>query len=129
MHKVTLKMYKKLNCKNKKKSSSEVDPYARRQTKVAVSWINIKKPDAEESQGAHKEKQGGEVLESALKKFKTNSGKKINITVDLDLNISSSKPSPSPVNRPLLKPTTTLSQNNAFPVKTLSLSDYKKRKT
>jgi len=93
--------------------------------------INIKKPGVEELQASHKEKHGGEVQESAIKKFKTNSGKKINITMDLDLNsITSSKPSTSPVNRgSLLKPTTTLSQNNAAPVKTLSLSDYKKRKS
>jgi len=121
----------KAKLQKQKKSSSEIDPYARRQTKVAVSWINIKKPGEEESQASHKEKQGGEVLESAIKKFKTNSGKKINITMDLDLkSITSSKPSTSPVNRgSLLKPTTTLSQNNAAPVKTLSLSDYKKRKS
>jgi len=114
--------------KQKKSSIQKDDPYARRQTKVAVSWIiNNKNPGVkEELQPSDKEKQGGEIGEPALKKLKSNSGKGLsrNFNVDLDINSPMTKPSPTP-NRGSLKPTT---QSNAAPVKTVSLSDYLKRK-
>jgi len=78
------------------------------------------------------EKQGGEVREPASKKQKT--GPKNSKVVDLDLDLNSMQKRSS-ISHPrstssLLKPTTaaTPSQNTA-PVKTLSLSDYKRKKS
>jgi len=99
------------------------DPYARRSTNAAVSWIKGKKKSDDKSEGH-------ELLgeKSGDKDQKNPSGsQKTKIKVDIDINNISQKKPDILSNKPILKPITTTSITvSNDQVKTLSLSDYKK---
>jgi hypothetical protein len=104
--------------------SNTNDPYARRSTNAAVSWIKGKKKrDKSDSEG--NESLG---KESRVQKNPSSSSHKSKIKVDIDINnISQKKPDifPKPILKPITTTTTSITVSNDQ-VKTLSLSDYKK---
>jgi hypothetical protein len=104
--------------------SNTNDPYARRSTNAAVSWIKgKKKSDKSDSEGS-------EILGKDSVKVPKNptSSQKTKIKVDIDINnISLSQKKPDIFPKPILKPITTTSITvSNDQIKTLSLSDYKK---
>jgi len=123
----------KAKLQKQRSKSSEIDPYARRSTRVGISWMGLSKKRKEG------EKQGGEVddkmkanttPEPTLKKQKLNSGKgtaKKIFDVDFDIDTPKIHSNRESLLKPISTPTLT-SQTISPQVKTLSLSDYKRNK-
>jgi len=105
--------------------SNTNDPYARRSTNAAVSWIKgKKKSDKSDSEG---NESLGKKSRVKVPKHSTSSHKS-KIKVDIDINnISQKKPDifPKPILKPITTTTTSITVSNDQ-VKTLALCDYKK---
>jgi len=109
-----------------KQSLNTTDPYARRSTNAAASWISSVKKKNDKPEDSLTERQGGEVISKPAPKSVSKQQK---IRVDIDINTIQPK-NQDPTKKPLLKPITSSSfVPTNEKVKTVSLSDYKNFKT